>query len=221
MKVWAVIPAYNEANALGVVLEELHMIGLSVLLVDDGSTDNTARIGEEAGVTVLKNEINLGKGQSLRRGIAYLLKNENFDYVIIMDADRQHASSDVKHFLEEAQNGETFVVGNRMHNPEDMPLARIVTNRIMSWLISTLIRQRIPDTQCGFRLLQRDILEKIPIETGNFEVDSEFLIKAARNGISIKSIPIQSIYHKDASSKIKPFMDALRFLKFFFRAMRR
>ncbi|MBN2484084.1 MAG: glycosyltransferase family 2 protein [Candidatus Omnitrophica bacterium] len=219
MKVWAVIPAYNEANSLGLVLEELQQTELSILVVDDGSTDETAQIAQSAGVTVLRNSENLGKGQSLKNAVQYLFDNEEFDYVITMDADRQHAASDVKGFLYQAHQGEKFVLGNRMNNPQGMPFDRVLTNRFMSWLISALIKQHIPDTQCGFRLIKREVLEKIPIETENFEVDSEFLIKAVRNNIRIKSIPIQSIYHKDSSSKIKPIIDTIRFLRFFFLAI--
>ncbi len=216
MKVWVLIPAYNEEDTLGQILDELKKKYLSVLVVDDGSWDNTSRIAEDKGVLVIRNRRNFGKGLSVKRGIRYLLDKENFDYLITMDADNQHSPRDLEKFLKEAEKGETFVIGNRMNDPRGMPKIRIFTNKLMSWLISKMVRQRIPDTQCGFRLIKRDVLEKINIETDKYQIESEILIKAAKKGVNIKSIPIKSIYFKNAKSKINPIMDTVRFLKFIF-----
>jgi hypothetical protein len=133
-----------------------------------------------------------------------------------MDADGQHLPDDCDKFLNEAQNGECFVIGNRMQTPFGMPKIRIFTNRVMSWFISKIVGQKIPDTQCGFRLIRRDVLEGIKIETDKFEAESEILIRAAESGFVIKSIPIKSIYFKHKKSKINPFIDTIRFIKFIF-----
>lgn len=217
MKVWVLIPAYNEQDSLATILEKLKEKHLSVLVIDDGSTDNTSYIAQREKVSLIKNGYNYGKGVSLKRGIKYLLENKEFDYIITMDADRQHSPADIDKFLEEAKTGEDFVVGNRMGNPQGMPTIRILTNSIMSWLISKITKQRIPDSQCGFRLIKREVLEEINIETDKYQIESEILIKAARKGFSIKSIPIKSIYFKGSKSKIKPIADTLRFMKFLFR----
>lgn len=214
MKIWIVIPAYNEGNTIGGVLDKLRERDLSILVIDDGSRDNTFEAADKRSTKVLRNPCNQGKGLALKRGIMYLLKEDNFDYVIIMDADSQHSPHDLDQFIEEAEKGGRFIIGNRMERPTGMPLIRVWTNKLMSFLISKIVGQKIPDSQCGFRLISRDVLENISIETKKYQVESEILIKSAWQGVSIKSVPIKSIYSKDAKSKINPFLDTLRFIKF-------
>lgn len=214
MRVWVVIPAYNEKFSLAGIVDELKSENFSVLVVDDGSIDNTYELAKRKADFVIRNDKNLGKGMSLKKGIAYLLKEVEFDYLVTMDADGQHSPSELDKFLQEAEGGACFVVGNRMSNPIGMPKLRVITNKFMSWLISRIAGQRIPDTQCGFRLIKREVLEKVKIETNNFEIESEILIKAARLGFPIKSIPIKSIYFKSLHSRINPFIDTVRFIKF-------
>ena len=216
MDVWVLIPAYNEEETLGPLIKKLKEEKLSVLVVDDGSVDNTARIAEENGAVLLRNGKNSGKGVSLKKGIAYLLGQRHFDYVLIMDGDGQHAPSDTEKFLKEAERGKPCVIGNRMDNPLGMPALRIFTNKFMSWLISRITQQHIPDSQCGFRLIKRKLLEQITIHTDNYQIESEILIKVARQGTPIKSIPVKSIYHKNSKSKIRPIIDTCRFVKFIF-----
>ena len=220
MKIWVIIPAFNEEETLAGLVQKVKAKGLSVLAIDDGSIDNTYNVARKWADVALHNIKNLGKGISLRRGISYLMQEEEFDYVIIMDGDGQHSPSDLDKFLEEAGKGTPFVVGNRMDNPLGMPKTRICVNRIMSWMVSKIARQKIPDTQCGFRMIKREVLEKIIIKTKKFEIESETLIKAARSGFVIKSIPIKSIYFKNLRSKIHPFVDTLRFIRFMFRLKR-
>ncbi|MDD3297182.1 MAG: glycosyltransferase family 2 protein [Candidatus Omnitrophica bacterium] len=217
MKIWVIIPAYNESQELARVLDELKQENLSVLVVDDGSEDDTYQIATDKADHAIKNEKNLGKGMSLKKGIKYLLKNADFDYVFTMDADGQHSPFDVKQFLFQAQQGENFVVGNRMNDPSGMPKLRVFINNLMSWVISHQAHQKIPDTQCGFRLIRRDVLERIQINANKFEIESEIIIKASRLGIKIKSIPVKSIYFKNRESKIRPFVDTVRFVRFMFR----
>jgi hypothetical protein len=134
-----------------------------------------------------------------------------------MDADSQHSPDDLDKFIQEAKQGSLFVIGNRMKNSANMPKARVITNYFMSWLISKIARQRIPDSQCGYRLIKREVIEKLTIRTKKFEIESEILINASKLGYLIKSIPIKTIYHKNTSSKIKPISDAFRFIKFILR----
>ena len=214
MKIWVIIPAYNEAASLTGILYQLKEKDLSVLVIDDGSIDNTYSLAKNKADLVIKNDKNRGKGMSLNEGISYLIKNKDFDYVLTMDADGQHSPEDIDNFLREAQREECFVVGNRMMNPSGMPKLRIIVNNLMSKLISKIAGQRIPDTQCGFRLIKREVLEKIIIKTNKFEIETELIIKAARLGFPIKSIPIKSIYFKGLHSRISPFIDTIRFLRF-------
>jgi len=214
MRIWVIIPAYNEEAALEDILQEIKKKELSILVVDDGSKDNTYSVAKKWANIVIRNKKNLGKGASLRNGISYLLQNKEFDYVITMDADGQHSPLDIDKFIQQAQGGIDCIVGNRMDEPVGMPGIRIFTNKGMSWFISKITNTKIPDTQCGFRMIKKEVLESIIIKTKKYEVESEILIAAAKSGFSIKSIPIRSIYFKNSQSKINPFIDTLRFFRF-------
>jgi hypothetical protein len=103
-----------------------------------------------------------------------------------------------------------------MNSTGQMPALRLATNRFMSWLISLVTGQRIPDTQCGFRLVKKELLEKLKLSTSKYETESEILIQASRLGFKIESVPVKTIY-SGQKSRINPFVDTLRFLRFIIR----
>ncbi|MFC1804678.1 glycosyltransferase family 2 protein [Candidatus Omnitrophota bacterium] len=215
MKICVVIPAYNEEKSIASLVYKIRRQNLEVLVVDDGSHDNTRLVASENGATVLRNERNQGKGVSLRMAFDFCL-GKDFDAVITMDGDGQHLTEDIPFFLRLAQYSDSgFLIGNRMPNTENMPKLRILTNRLMSWFVSMVAKQKIPDTQCGFRLIKRDVLKKIDLRTSKYEIDSELLIKAARRGVKIESVPIKSVYGGERS-EIHPVVDTLRFFRFVF-----
>ncbi|MFC1658349.1 glycosyltransferase family 2 protein [Candidatus Omnitrophota bacterium] len=216
MRVCIIIPAYNESAAIGGIIEQIRRQGLEVVVVDDGSCDNTALISENSGAIVLRNAINQGKGFSLIRGLIHAI-DENYDAVITMDGDGQHSPEDICRFIQEAESsGAGIIIGNRMRSTTQMPLIRILTNKFMSLFISKLIKQNVSDTQCGFRLIKIDLLKKIRFTTQRFETESEILFQASKLGYRIKSIPIKTIYSKE-KSQINPFLDTVRFCSFIWR----
>lgn len=219
MRICVVIPTYNEAKSINSLLEQIKLLGISVLVVDDGSSDNTAKLASDSGAVVLRNAKNEGKGASLLNGFKYVV-DHNFDAAIAMDGDGQHDPADIKNFMRAAESSESAIfIGNRMLNVKNMPYLRILTNKFMSWLISCIVKQRIPDTQCGYRLIRKEALEKIKLETSKFEIESEMLIKAGRLGFKIESVPINTIY-QDELSRINPFLDTVRFIKFILKEIR-
>jgi glycosyltransferase involved in cell wall biosynthesis len=211
--VCVLIPAYNEAKTVGAVIAEVLSQGLRVYVVDDGSLDDTAVVAQNAGAVVIRNSQNMGKGASLREGFRRAL-SDKFDAVIIMDADGQHEARSIPDFVREmASSGADIVIGNRMSDPGPMPYVRRQTNRFMSWLISRMCGQKISDTQCGYKMIKRRVLEEVKTDSSNFEIESEFVIKASRLGFKITSVPIKAIYG-DEKSKINPIIDTLRFIAF-------
>ncbi|HTZ11443.1 MAG TPA: hypothetical protein VMD04_03600, partial [Candidatus Margulisiibacteriota bacterium] len=104
-------------------------------------------------------------------------------------------------------------IGNRMLKTKKMPLIRVLTNKFMSWLISRITHQDIPDTQCGFRLIRTDALRKLKLQAGKYETEAELLIRAARCGMKIESVRIETVY-SGQKSRINPFIDTLRFIRF-------
>jgi hypothetical protein len=141
--------------------------------------------------------------------------DRQFAHVIILDADGQHLPEEIDRFMAAAVSAvePSFFLGNRMNNLTGMPLVRRVVNRYMSDRISRLCGQKIPDTQCGFRMLDRQLIPELLGGGGNrFDYETEMLIIASRKGYRIESVPITTVYSDEISS-IQPVRDALRFLK--------
>ena len=213
MRICVIIPTYNESKAIAGLIGQINKLGLKMVIIDDGSKDDTAKIVQDCGALVLRNPVNAGKGASLIKGYRYAI-DQGFDAVISMDGDGQHSCDDIQAFISKAESSNCgIIVGNRMTTTKEMPFLRIITNRFMSWLISTITGQRIPDTQCGFRLVKKEVLQRIDLSTSKYETESEILIKSARLGFKIDSIPVRTIY-SGQKSQINPFVDTLRFLRF-------
>lgn len=218
MKTCVLIPAYNEAKTIAALINKIKEQKLDSIIIDDGSKDDTSAVALRNGAVVLKNSKNEGKGASLIKGFNYAL-DKGFDMVIAMDADGQHLPEEIPYFLKAAEDSKSgIIIGNRMCERRNMPLIRVLTNKTMSWLISIVAGINIPDTQCGFRLIKREVLEKIRFTSNKFEIESELIIKAARLGFRIESVPIKSVYQGERS-KINPFVDTLRFFRFLFKQL--
>lgn len=213
MSICVIIPTYNESRAIGSLVNQVIKLGLEVIIIDDGSADDTVKIATACGAKVLANVRNLGKGASLIKGYNFALEH-GFDTVISMDGDGQHAPEDLLAFIQKARNSRSvLIVGNRMGMTRGMPILRVATNFFISKFISLVVKQNIPDTQCGFRLIKKELLARIDLSTSKYETESEVLIKAAHLGFRIESIPVKTIY-SGGKSQINPFIDTLRFLRF-------
>ena len=213
MKTCVIIPTYNESKSIAEIISLLHQQNLEVVIVDDGSSDDTAEIAGQSNAAVIRNPQNQGKGAALIKGFEYAL-SKGFEAVITMDGDGQHLPKNADSFIRIAQDSKSqLLIGNRMQMPSGMPLIRQLTNRLMSWFISALIKQKVPDTQCGFRLIKKNLLKQLKLNTNRYETETEILIKTARLGYQIKSIPIESIYRHE-KSQINPLVDTYRFIRF-------
>ncbi|MFA5116433.1 MAG: glycosyltransferase family 2 protein [Candidatus Omnitrophota bacterium] len=219
MKICAIIPVYNESKAIGELVTEVRKQNIDVLVIDDGSKDNSADIARNNGAIVLKNITNQGKGASLLQGLNYVLNN-NFDAAILMDGDGQHLPQDIPAFIQKSrENGAALVLGNRMQDTRNMPPVRYLTNTTMSWLISKITGKNIPDSQCGFRFITKDLIEKLKFTTRHYETESEMIIQAAQAGYKIDSIAVKTVYRGE-KSQINPILDTLRFFLFIIRHIR-
>lgn len=218
MKYLVIIPAFNEARTLSAVVKGTLKITKDVLVVDDGSTDSTANVLKTLGVTTISQH-HTGKGGALKAGFKYAGEN-NYDWIITMDGDGQHDYQEIPRFVSKMQaNGTDMIVGSRMSNTQNMPFMRLMANRFMSRLISSMIGQSLPDTQCGFRAINCRVVNKITLETSHYDTESEILIKASMAGFNISSIPVRTIYN-GASSSISRTADTVRFIKLLRKARR-
>ncbi len=219
MKICVLIPAYNEQKEIGRLVEQVRAKALDVIVVDDGSVDQTGVLAQNAGAIVLRNPSRQGKGFSLKRGFSYILE-QGYDGVIAMDGDGQHAPDDLENFLTKANDKKMCLInGTRMKDTRNMPFVRRVTNRVMSKIISGICRQSIQDTQCGYRYISADVLRKIVLVSNDFEIETEVLMKACRAGCQVISVPVKTIYRQE-KSKINPLKDTLRFFSYLWRDMK-
>lgn len=206
-----VIPALNAAATIGELVRRIKDQGLAAVVIDDGSRDQTAAVAAAQGALVISHLRNLGKGCALRTGFEYALRSR-FDGIVTMDSDGQHDPSEIPALIRagEVQHA-GMVIGDRMTDGLAMPAARRWTNEAMSALVSAVARQRIPDSQCGFRVIRRELLEAIPLRAKRFEIESELVCAAAVRRWKIISVPIRSIYRRQPSH-IQPLRETVRFL---------
>ena len=209
----AVIPAYQEEKHVGDVAQRAHAQLEHVLVVDDGSTDATAQRAQSAGVDVVVHPQNRGKGESIKTGLRYWF-DRGSEYVVLLDADGQHLPEEISRFVDATASGSDakIFIGSRMNDTRTMPFVRRIVIRYMSNKISRVCGQRIPDTQCGFRMLHRDIIPAVLGGASRFEYETEMLIIASRKGHRVASVPITTVYSDEVSS-INPVRDTLRFFK--------
>ena len=219
VKACILIPVYNECKEIGRLVESLKRKGFDVVVVDDGSTDDSGKTAREKGAVVIRHDQKQGKGRSLQDGFDYILKQAKYDGVITIDGDGQHDIEDIDQFLVKArEHPQSIITGTRMTNPRGMPLVRLWTNRLMSGVISFLCRQKIPDTQCGFRFISCSVLKPLKLTSSDFQIETEVLIKASKKRFKIYSVPIKTIYRGEAS-KINPVVDTFRFLVYIIKEM--
>jgi len=213
----AVIPAYQDEKHIGDIVRRTRERLDYVLVIDDGSSDQTAQRAREAGAEVIVHDQNRGKGEAIKTGLGQGIGRE-LAWVILLDSDGQHLPEEIDRFLSAAASATrpTFFIGNRMNDVARMPFIRRVVNRCMSSQISRVCGQRIPDTQCGFRMVHRQMVPELLGGGHRFDYETEVLIIASRKGYRIESVPITTVY-SDEVSKIHPLRDALRFLKLMWR----
>ena len=218
LKICALIPAYQEENRVAAVVRDVRDYCPDVVVIDDGSPDDTDQAAAAAGAIVLEHVHNQGKGAALQTGFDYA-REHGYDLAITLDADGQHAPSDIPAFLQAYERTRSPVlVGNRMGNVASMPWIRRFVNRFMSDLLSRVMGQHVPDTQCGFRLYHRSAFPEglYGAHSHRFAAESEILLRLSLQGRKIGAVAIQTIYGGEIS-KVHPLADTIRF----FRMLRR
>ena len=209
----AVIPAYHEERHVRGVAERVCAQLDHVLVIDDGSTDANAARAREGGAEVIIHPENRGKGESIKSGLRHWLARPEIEFILLLDADGQHLPEEISRFFAAAAAAEAgLFIGTRMNDVRDMPFVRRTVNRYMSRRVSRLCGQEVPDTQCGYRMIQRALVPHLLDGASRFEYETEMLIIASRQGFRIASVPISTIYSDEVSS-IHPVRDTLRFLR--------
>ena len=188
------IPAYNAEGSIAAVAASALAVGPKVLVIDDGSTDATAAQAARAGAMVLRHAKNRGKGAALQTGFAHAAAH-GMQSVLTLDADGQHDPAEAQKLLAAAaaQPG-SLIIGVRSFDPALMPRRSRVGNQISTFFISRFARRPHRDTQSGFRIYPRRLFT-VPLRTRRFDTETELLLWAAKLGIPLCEVPIQTIYH--------------------------
>jgi glycosyltransferase involved in cell wall biosynthesis len=221
MTVCALIPAFGEAATIAEVVTGVRPHVQAVVVVDDGSSDDTAARAESAGADVLRHPQNRGKGNAVRTGLTHILERP-FSHVLLMDADGQHRPEDAPRLIAAAvETDAEVVVGERVFDKSQMPRSRYYSNTIGSRALSSFIGSSIKDSQSGFRLIRCDALRGISLTATGYEIETEMLIKLARRGIRMTGVPVTLSY--GAKSKLRPIRDTTRtcFLAVYYRFLSR
>ena len=220
MNLFVIIPAFNADRTIARVIHGCVSIvpRENIIVVDDGSTDKTRSLVEQSGATIIVHENNRGKGAALRSGFSAALKY-GCDATITLDADLQHDPTYIVKFLELTKKNEDLgiIIGSRWRSGTKMPLDRRLSNRITSFLISIRTGQKISDSQSGYRLIKRDVLEKVVTNENRFMAETELLLKASSNGFKIGTVHIPTIYAEEGSH-ISKFRDTLQFISIYIRS---
>lgn len=208
----AVIPCFNENKTIAPLVLDLREHLNFILVVDDGSSDGTARKAENAGATVIRHDRNCGKGAALKTGLSRLL-HLGFEWAVMLDGDGQHAPADLPALRKCAeQTGARLVIGNRMHCPEAMSWLRRVVNCWLSRKLSQCAGRQLPDTQSGFRLIHLPSWSSLHLSAQRFEVESEMLMAFLAAKYPVEFVPIRAIAAA-RKSRIHPLRDSLRWWK--------
>lgn len=199
MKEMVIIPAYNECRNIEFVLKKTLNYTNNIIVIDDGSSDNTFDVVKKVkaenpnkNITALKHKINLGKGATMITGCE-AAKRLNAEIIICMDADNQHNPEDILKFINKINAGNDIVFGSRIIG-KSMPLARFIGNKFLSAIICKFFKILIHDTQSGYRAFTTKTYDKIKWESSDYAVETEMIVKTAKNKLKYCEIEIETVY---------------------------
>ncbi len=211
-----ILPAYNEAKAIGPVMQKLQNfvkkendLVIEIVVIDDGSTDQTFQICQTFNVTVLHHIINRGLGGALATGIEYA-KMHNFDFALTMDSDGQHDINDLPKAIKLLINNDAdVVIGSRMMGQKGMPKDRLIINFTSNVFTYILFGFWTTDSQSGFRGFNRKALGFINVKTQGMEVSSELFTEIKKHNLKLLEVPISVIYTEYSRNKGQSNLNSL------------
>lgn len=213
MKMLIGIPAYNEATIIGTVLKKLprkikSVKRVDILVLNDGSTDNTSQIAYNSGAIILNHIINRGLGGALKTIFEYAKKN-TYEILVTIDADGQHSGNDIPSLIDPIiKNRRDVTIGVRWKKRKLVPLSRLMVNYIANLLTYLLCGIYTTDSQSGMRAFNKKAIKCINIQTDGMEVSSEIFREIKNHNLRFSEIPIDAIYTKYSKTKGQKISDA-------------
>ena len=218
LNILALIPAYNEARRVSTVVTTACQY-LPVLVVDDGSTDDTAAVATLSGATVLSQRPNQGKGVALETGFLKAIA-EGYAAVLTLDADGQHDLAEIPKFLQAYQEQEVdLIIGARDFS--QIPPVRRVANTLGRWSFSWAVGRPVQDNQSGYRLISRRLMEAmLASQEHGFQFEVEMIVVCVQKGYALDWVPIRTIYAGE-SSHIQPLQHVVEFTRMVLQTRKR
>lgn len=213
LKCLVLIPTYNNNGTIAKVIKDVQVYASNVLVVNDGSTDNTEEIINGIdGISIISYKKNKGKGYALKTGLKRA-RQMGFRYAITIDSDGQHYPSDIPAFIEQIeQTPDSLIIGARNLNAENMPGKNSFANKFSNFWFKVETGITLTDTQSGFRLYPLAKLERMKFMTPRYEFEIEVIVKAAWRGVNVMNIPINVFYpsKEERISHFRPMQDFTR-----------
>jgi len=193
-KTFIIVPAFNEEKIIGEVINEIRSSGFSdIIVIDDGSMDDTYIEAGKKGARSFRHKINRGKGAAVKTGIE-AAKKLKAHIAVTMDGDGQHNPADIEKMIELLENGYDVILGTRLKNPTGMPFYKIIANKIGNFFTWLMYGLWVTDSQSGFRAFSKKALRLIDTKTDRYEYDSEVIREIRRNKLKYAEIPIEVRY---------------------------
>jgi polyprenyl-phospho-N-acetylgalactosaminyl synthase len=213
ISIWLIIPAYNEAAVIGRVVADLARLGHTIVVVDDGSTDETGRKASAAGAIVVTHPINLGQGAALQSGIQFALR-QGADTIVTFDADGQHRTADIDSLIDAlTTNNADFALGSRfLGGTVAMPISRRLLLMTATWFTRLTSGLNVSDTHNGLRAMTRRGASRIKLRQNRMAHASELLNEIARSGLRYVEVPVTIEYSRYSLAKGQRLVDSLRIL---------
>ena len=198
-KVIAAIPAHNEEKYIGTTVLKARKYVDEVMVVDDGSTDLTADVAKLAGAFVIKHQHNRGYGASVKTLLAEAKKKKP-DVLVLLDADAQHNPDEIPGLIKPIFAGSDLVIGSRELQRGNIPVYRRIGQRVLSHFSRILSREKIADSECGFRAFSPKAIAALKLKQDGMAISAETIAAAAEKGLNVTQIPVSAIYTKDGSN---------------------
>lgn len=210
-----VLPTYNNSQTVGKVIEELLEHTTHIIVVNDGSTDSTAKIltaYRHRLIAVISYPVNRGKGYALKLGFQQAIEKK-YAYALTLDTDGQHDWSCAERLLAAARTSrDALLIGSRCRYHDDMPRPNRMANRFSNFWFYVQTGYRLPDTQSGCRLYPLERMEDMHLITNRFELEIEVLVRCAWRNIPLKAVPI-AVYYAPEGKRVSHFRPCLDFLR--------
>ncbi len=198
-KIIAGMPAYNEGKYIGTMVLNTRQYVDEVIIVDDGSTDDTSKIAILAGAEVVRHPQNKGYGAAIL-SIFDEARKRDPDVLIILDADSQHNPQEIPNIIQPILNGYDVVIGSRAKQSGKIPLYRRFGQKVISRSVNILLKNHLTDSECGFRAFSRKAIFALDLKENGMAISAETVAEATRCNLKIAEVPVSVTYGKDSST---------------------